>query len=261
MGSIRLVVGVSLWLMATAVNAATFSPHRTLYKLSLHVGSGDVTAVHGEMHLKFESSCDGWRVEQFLGFRLYGSQGRLLEHLGELTAWEPSDGLNYWFNNRTFENGQPSEEVSGVSRRQKIETAGEIQFSKPSTQSQTLPPNTRYPVAHGRELLQAALDGQRHLSRTVFDGSTLDSLFEVSTFIGKERAPNPKALPPLDKQRSWPLRIAYFRPGRAGGASEFELSADLYESGIAGRMIYDYHDFAMALDLTEVEMLPNPPCE
>ena len=41
---------------------------------------------------------------------------------------------------------------------------------------------------------------------------------------------------------------------------EFELSAILYENGVAGDMIYDYGDFSMDVKLRELEILPVMEC-
>ena len=108
---------------------------------------------------------------------------------------------------------------------------------------------------------QAAKAGKRHLTRIVFDGSALDSPYEVTAFIGAERAPGGEDIPTfVSDKRSWFFRLAYFKQAAIEPSPEFELSAVLYENGVAGDMIYDYGDFSIDVKLRELEILPVQEC-
>jgi hypothetical protein len=98
------------------------------------------------------------------------------------------------------------------------------------------------------------------MMRTVFDGTTADNPYEISAWIGRERAPQPADPPILAGRRSWPVRLAYFTSGAVEPRADFEMSVRLFDNGVAGDMIYDYDDFGIDVALESVELLPQPRC-
>ena len=256
-------------LCAVLVGAATqaacaapgLAPHSASYSLSRHWSSdtGDITDVRGTVMVRFEALCDGWRYEQLMAFRLYGDSGQQLEHVTYLSGVESDDGRRFSFNTHSYEDRELAEAVTG--RAQLEPDAGTAQFEQPEgTPPKRLPAGTVFPIAHLEELLSAMASGRRHLSRTVFDGSTVDSPFEISTFIGEPReATNTAALGP-GRGPVWPLSIAYFPIAAVDPSPEFEMHAELYDNGVAGDMVYDYGDVAMNVRLQEVNMLEYPSC-
>ena len=237
--------------------------HRAVYTLSQHLGtaSSDIAGVNGRLEITFEVACDGWRIEQYIGFRLYHVEGADLEHVAQLSGWESTNGADYWFRPRSYQDRELLEEIGGVARLRQNGRGGETRFAKPVKETRPLPPGTIFPARHLAELISAARNGEQHLTRTVFDGSTLDSPYEITAFIGRERkAGGANSLQSVSGKRSWPFRLAYFKPSAVQPSPEFELSAVLYENGVAGDMIYDYGDFAINVKLAELESLPAQEC-
>ena len=260
-----MVAGVILFLCASASaqSAAGLLSHRAVYGLSKHIGSGtgDIAGVTGRLEVTFEVACDGWRMEQYIGFRLYQAEGPGLEHVAHLSGWESTNGTDFWFNTRSYQDRALSEELGGVARLDDPDAGGETRFAKPEKQVVPLPAGTIFPARHLAELIAAAKAGRRHLTRTVFDGSTLDAPYEITAFIGAERAPGDENIPSIvSKKRSWPFRLAYFKQAAMQPSPEFEMSAVLYENGVAGDMIYDYGDFSIDVKLRELEILPVREC-
>ncbi len=266
-----LVLGSSLLLAGTVSGVATAQSgapgllsHRAVYSMSKHIGSTatDITGVNGRLEITFEVACDGWRIEQYIGFRLFDSDGPGLEHVAQLSGWESTDGTGFWFSTRSYEGQELQEELSGVARLGAPGRPGETRFAKPVKETKPLPAGTIFPARHVAELIAAARSGEQHLTRTVFDGSTLDSPYEITAFIGAERAPADQDVPELvSKTRSWFFRLAYFKVAALQPSPEFEMSAVLYENGVAGDMVYDYGDFSIDLKLRELEALPAQDCE
>jgi hypothetical protein len=268
----RLAVpGTVLFLTAAAasVTAAQSSgsgllSHRAVYGMSQHTGSSasDIVGVNGRLELTFEVACDGWRMEQYIGFRLFHSEGAGLEHVAHLSGWETTDGAEFWFSSRSYQDRRLLEELSGVARLDEPGGSGETRFAKPQEEVRPLPEGTIFPAKHLEELIATAKSGGKHLTRTVFDGSTMDSPYEITAFIGRERPSGNETVPAIvSGKRSWPFRLAYFKVETLQPTPEFELSAILYENGVAGDMIYDYGDFAIDVELHELEVLPVPECE
>lgn len=262
-GTMVLLSGLGSAAMAVQSGAPGLLSHRAVYSLSQHLGSvsGDIAAIKGRLEITFEVACDGWRIEQYIGFRLYHVEGPGLEHVAQLSGWESTDGADYWFSTRSYQDRGLLEEIGGVARRDENGAGGETRFAKPVKEVRPLPAGTIFPARHLAELIAAARNGERHLTRTVFDGSTLDSPYEITAFIGSERARGEEAMPTsVSGKRSWPFRLAYFKPSAVQPSPEFELSAILYENGVAGDMIYDYGDYAIDVKLRELEALPTQGC-
>ena len=268
----QLIIGSAIVLLAAivpgAVTAQGGAPgllsHRAVYSLSNHVGTvvSDIAAVKGRLEITFEVACDGWRIEQYIGFRLYTAEGPDLEHVAQLSGWESTDGADYWFSTRSYQDRELLEEIGGIARLDEPGGSGDTRFAKPVKEVRPLPAGTIFPARHLAELISAARNGEQHVTRTVFDGSTLDSPYEITAFIGKERAGAGADAPRIvSEKRSWSFRLAYFKQSALQPSPEFEMSAILYENGVAGDMIYDYGDFAIDVKLRELEALPVQECE
>lgn len=249
--------------MAAQGAAPGLLSHRAVYSLSEHIDSAvnDIAGIKGRLELTFEVACDGWRMEQYIGFRLYHEEGAGLEHVAHLSGWESSDGAEFWFNTRSYQDRELLDELGGVARLARPGAGGETRFAKPEKETRPLPAGTIFPARHLADLIAAARAGKQHVTRTVFDGSTLDSPYEITAFIGKEReADGVGASEHVSSARSWSFRMAYFQVDAVEPSPEFEISALLYENGVAGHMIYDYGDFAIDVELRELEALPVQEC-
>ena len=183
-----------------------------------------------------------------------------------MSGWEAADGAKFWFSTRSFENRKLIEEVGGVAQREvsddseDSDDSGEIRFSQPQKYVRSLPVGAIFPTAHIRELVDAAKRGGRQVTRIVFDGTTEESPFEISSFIGRELPLTADVPEPLEYLRAWPFRLAYFKVGSVEPSPEFEMSVIIFENGIAGDMVYDYDTFSMNVRLRRVEILPAPSC-
>lgn len=241
--------------------AAALLPHVAHYRLSHHHSDADsrVRAVKGLMEVRFEISCDGYRIDQYLGFNVLSDDDSRLEHLAYLSSFEDADGKDFWFDARSYENRRLTEELGG---RATIEASGEgeARYTRPQEVSQDLPAGTMFPVGYLRNVIDAARAGRKSVRLTVFDGSSKDNPYEISTFIGAVEEQSSEEIRALEGSVHWPMRLAYFRVDATGLAPEFEMSADVYENGVIGNMIYDYGSFAIGVTLEKVEALPRPEC-
>ena len=261
---LALAATVAIPAESVAQGGSGLLSHRAVYSLSKHREStaADIAGIKGRLELTFEVACDGWRMEQYIGFRLYHQEGGGLEHVAHLSGWESSDGVDYWFNTRSYQDRELLEELAGVARLDAPGAGGETRFAKPEKEVRPLPPGTIFPARHLAELIAAARAGEKFVRRTVFDGSTLDSPYEITAFIGNERAaPGADAPEHVSSKRSWSFRLAYFQVQAVDPSPEFEISAILYENGVAEHMIYDYGDFSIDVQLKELEALPAQNCE
>ncbi|HSS66692.1 MAG TPA: DUF1849 family protein [Gammaproteobacteria bacterium] len=236
-------------------------PHVARYSLSRNFADPDsgVAAIKGMMEVRLEISCDGYKVDQYLGFNVLGEDESQFEHLAYLSSFEDKPGREFYFEARTFENRRLTEDLAGKVR---IEDSGEgeIRYARPETVTEPLPGNTVFPIKHLELIIGAALKGEKSVRHTVFDGSTRENPFEISTFIGAASDGESKNIEFLSGSTFWPVRLAYFKVGSVSPAPEFEMSAEVFENGVIGNMIYDYGNFAIDVTLEEVEALKKPEC-
>jgi hypothetical protein len=236
-------------------------PHIAHYRLSRHHAESDggVIAVKGRMEVRVEISCDGFKIDQYLGFHIMNEDESQLEHLAYLSSFEDADGGAFVFNTRTYENRVLVEEIAGVARAPAA-GPGEMRYTQPRRATETLPEGTLFPVGHMKSIIDSARAGRKSVRHSVFDGSTQDNPFEISTFIGDRADDSRDDVDALEGISYWPVRLAYFSIGAMDPSPQFEMSADVYENGIIGNMIYDYGDFAIDVKLEEVKKLPAPDC-
>ncbi len=236
-------------------------PHIAHYRLSRHHAEPDsgVIAVSGRMEVRVEISCDGFKLDQYLGFHILNEDESQLEHLAYLSSFEDADGGAFWFNTRTYENRILVEEISGVARVPAT-GPGETGYTQPHRATEALPEGTLFPVGHMKSIINAARAGRKSVRHSVFDGSTLENPFEISTFIADRAVDARDDVEALKGVPYWPVRLAYFGIGTVDLTPQFEMSANVNDNGIIGSMIYDYGDFAIDVKLEEVKKLPAPNC-
>lgn len=249
-------------LVCCSVQAGELAPHRATYIVSSAGSAPDGTApdVKGRMEIHVERSCDGWKFDQFFGFRMRSSEGAI-EHLAHTSGFELLNGGEYWFSTKTYEDRSLTDEVSGVARIDPVQGDARAKYAKPEPAIQQLPADTIFPALHIQHLLKTAEAGQKSLRRIVFDGTSVEGPYEVSTFIGRGKPAHDAKFGTLENARYWPLRMAYFKLSALEPKPDFQVSIDLFENGVAGDMRYDYDDFALRVALDEVEVLKSPDCD
>lgn len=180
---------VVVLLASAAGDASPLAPHRAHYALSQGPSQfeSNITGLKGRLEIRFEASCDGWHVEEFLATRLYAPNVDAAPRLSHLEAWETAGGRGYWFTSQSYEGATLAEETGGAVRRDRDSASVELRLSRPSQVTRALPAGTLFPAGHIEALIGAGAAGQRHHRATVFDG-TVEDAFEISTFIGEARA-------------------------------------------------------------------------
>ncbi len=246
---------------ADSASGIDLLPHVARYSLSRNYASADsgIAAVKGMMEVRLEISCDGYRIEQYLGFRVLGDDESQFEHLAYLSSFEDAASGEFYFEARTFENRQLTEEFAGKATLNES-GSGKARYTRPETTTQALPKGTVFPIKHLELIIEAARNSEKGVRHTVFDGSTKENPYEISTFIGTAGQGDGKNIAALSGATFWPIRLAYFKIGAVKLAPEFEMSADVFENGVIGNMIYDYGNFAIDVTLEEVEALKKPEC-
>ncbi len=259
-----LVAGMSAW--ASAEAAATFTPHRAVYGLSLEKsrGNGSISRAQGKLEFEWADICTGWTVSQRTLVQLVSNEGQVIDFGWTLNAMEAKDGTYYRFFIRRLNAGGAAENQRGEARLTAPGQGGTATYSEPTAQEVKLPKGTLFPTAHSLLLLDAAETGEFPLWRQVFDGSGEEGgLYGISAaFAGALPAGEPGQLksPLLRDQKSWRLHLAYFGADESVSVPEHEQIFRIYANGVVDEMLLDYGDFILRADLQTLEGLPAPQC-
>ncbi len=248
---------------AEAGKAIAIAPHRAVYSMRLAVESPPGPIVDGRGVLVFEwaESCESWEIKQRMALELTdkSEQQLLIDH--SITSSEAKDGLSFQFATMSRHNGRLDKNLRGNGSLRDAGGSGEVTFSRPRGARMDLPRGTMFPTDHVLLLLNAARKGQKHVTRTVYDGDNTDAPYEVSASIG-QRLPASEApvKRPLGDQDFWRMRLAYFPTGEDAELPETEITIALQDNGVARRLKLDYGDYVLDIDLERIEPLPRPEC-
>jgi len=247
------------------VAAAELVGHHALYRITL-AGSDAVAGVEsaeGAVLYRFADVCDGWTTENQTLLRLDHGEDVEEETVWTNTSWESKDGLRFRFSMRDVRDGDVAEELRGDAVLAGIGGKGNARFSAPDGTRIDLPPGTVFPTKHLIGLFEAARKGTRHATGPVFDGTSLDNPYTVSTVLGPASAAVRRALAAktgLGDLAVWSVRMAFFASGDGSAVPKFEMGLNYREDGIADAIIQDFKDIKLLLTLEKIELLPRPDC-
>lgn len=261
-GTVVLALGLSL--SAAGAEAAEIASHRGFYALKLSSArqGGAFVDARGGLDMTIEKTCDGWLLSQDLAMELATAQGDQVRQAVRYSGWESLDGLSYRFFSRT-QTGQDRKESRGDAHVVTGDLSGEAVFENTQARKVSLPPGTRFPIAHAAWLIDRALAGDHQAPSVVFDGTDGEGPQRVAAFIGrkveaKEHVRN--TLGKLAKLTGWPMRLAFFAEGSKEASPEYEMEILQLANGVAPRMVIDYRDFSVVLEIQKIESIPAPAC-
>ena len=244
--------------------AATISPHRAFYSMSLGSARDDSNVIDasGAMAYEWGETCTGWTVQQRyqLKMRYAGSADVTIK--SNFVTWESKDGLSYRFNQKQTRNGETEEDIRGQAKLDGPGRGGVAVFERPQPQTLRLPVGSLFPSAHTILLIDKAKAGENFVSRQVFDGSTEEGAVLVSGVIGPRVEPDPEAAKksPLLNRPGWRVRLAFFPADQSAEKPEYELGMLLLDNGVSRDMTIDYGDYTIKAKLDDIEALPKPGC-
>lgn len=243
--------------------ASPLAPHRALYEMRLdraEAASG-VVAAEGVMRYRVEDDCDGWAVENSSYLTIRYDEGDQVKSTWSFISWESKDGRSYRFRMENSRDGRVTEELKGTASLDA--NGGTAHFDLPEDRTIDLPRGAMFPMDHLKAMLIRAEAGERWLSKTVFDGVSLDNPYLVTMFAGSKRPTAAAALVAefgLPIQPVWPLRMAFFPAGQKEELPEFEMEVDYRPDGIGGTIIQDFGDFSLLMKPKSIELLDKPDC-
>ncbi|MEK7246765.1 MAG: DUF1849 family protein [Pseudomonadota bacterium] len=259
-----VALALGLALQASTAWAAEIASHRGFYglKLSSARQGGAFIDARGGLDMTIEKTCDGWLLSQDLAMELATAQGGEVRQVIRYSGWESLDGKNYRFVSRT-QTGQDRKESRGDAHVIASDLSGEAVFQRPKAKTVPLPPGTRFPIAHAIWLIDRALAGEHQAPSAVFDGTDGEGPQNVTAFIGRKVAAKEHGrgtLGALAEQAGWTMRLAFFAEDSKEASPEYEMEIFQLANGVAPRMVLDYRDFSVVLEIQKIEPIPPPAC-
>jgi len=246
-----------------AAAAADLVAHRAVYEIKLgQVRSGsNISAVKGVMSLVLEKTCDAWIMNQKLATTFSTVEGQGIEQKFYFTGWESKDGTRYQFVVQNVTNGK-TEKFKGRARAGGT-TDGSAAFTAPKAIKHVLPADTLFPIGHMAYLIKSAEAGKRQVPRPVFEGAEGEGHQKVFAFIGPRQTPEQHGqgrLRPLLRRDGWKMRLAFYKADAQSGVPQFEIELLQLDNGIVPRMVQEFPEFSLILDLKKLEAIAAPAC-
>lgn len=258
-----VTVAGGVWAGCAPGSAADLLSHRAIYELRLGASrnTGGVTEMTGRMVTEWLETCDGYTLNQRTVTVGRSADGEQMENDYSVASWESKDGLVFRFDVRNQVNGETQEEFSGKAELEGRGKGGQVAFRKPSGETLDLPPGTLFPTEHTKALIDRAAAGETVISRTLFDGSGTDGLFEATAFVGGPITVSAEhKLEALRRQVGYPMRLSFFHLTEKEGLPAYEVGGPLYASGVSGDLTIEYREFSLLGSLVRLELLPRPGC-
>jgi hypothetical protein len=266
LGAIALALGLSSASLSGAMaGVGDLVGHRAVYSMALAMatpGTGIVGA-RGAMEYRFADSCEGWTVENRTYLLVQYDEGDEMRTTWSFVTWESKDGLEYRFRVRQTRDNKVVEDLQGDALLEKARGPGVARFTKPAGTRIELPAGTLFPTRHLVQLFSTAAAGGKRLGRVVFDGSALDNPFEINAVMHNVPESERKDLAEaagLADMPAWSMRMAFFPYGARTALPDFEMDVRYRADGIADKLLQDFGDFSLRVNLSEVELLPKPNC-
>jgi EipB-like len=246
--------------------ARMLAPHRAVYDLALDKASdrSGITGITGRMVYEFNgSACEGYTVTfRFVTRINTNDTTRVTDQ--QTTTFEDADGKSFSFVTKSYVDQSLDKEVKGTATR---EPGGvKVKLEKPDQENLDLGA-TLFPTQHLVDMLEKADLGDTFYETSLFDGSEdADRAMTTTVVIGKKAEgakddPEAPALASLDKEKVWPVEIAYFDKQTKGGEElpEYRISFKLHANGITRDLVMDYGDFSMTGKLVNLKLFDVKP--
>jgi hypothetical protein len=261
-----LLASSALLLPGTASAARLLAPHRAVYDLALEKATdrSGITAISGRMVYEFNgSACDGYTTTFRLVTRYSTAEWTRISDQ-QTTTYEDGEGKSFSFVTKSYVDQSLDKEVKGTATREP--TGVKVELEKPEQQSVDVGA-PMFPTQHLVDLLAKADGGDTFYETRLFDGSEdAKKAMTTTVVIGKKAEgtkddPEAPALASLDRQKVWPVDIAYFDESKKGGEElpEYRISFKLHENGITRDLVMDYNDFSMTGKLVNLQLFEVKP--
>lgn len=225
--------------------------------------SSSVAAMSGRLDYDFKEDCEGWSTSYQFDFKYNFTSQPPGQMVTQTTTYESKDFSRYDFSIARQTKGAALDGVKGTASLSDNELVAH--YTLPNIRKESYKGDILLPSEHAVKILEQARAGKAFSSYVVFDGLEQQGTRTITTYVYpyKENAEYHKAQD-IDAlggdMRKWRVSIGYFSNGATQEASDYEMSATLYDNGVMGNIRLDYHDHIIGQDLLELTMRDAPHC-
>ena len=241
-----------------AVGAPTITlvPHRAVYDLNLEqAGDGQTVAASGHMVFEVHDACSAWATQQTLTIDSVDRDGHQSATRSDYATFETKNGQSFNFTMRQTDAGHDAADIRGHASVPASGAAGSVTFTEPAGTVLTLPAGTLFPMSHTKAILQAAADGKRSVSPTLFDGTGTDGAeYTYASILGWGATTG--APPAVSGVASGRIHIAFYPSRGSDMTPEYEIGSRYFANGVSDRLDMDFGDYRLHGKLRTLEMLP-----
>lgn len=236
--------------------------HRAIYNLTLlkSTGAKSPTSARGRLFYEFTGSPrDGYSQMFRQVTEVQPAEGAT--RLSDMRSATFEDGKDFSFYVKTTSDENAPDVVGGRAVKKRNHVL-DIQLSKPTPETIDVDNEVLFPTEHLKRIIAAAKAGQHILDVKVFDGSDDGKkVYDTTTIIGR-----PITTPAADvaaahvasmaTMQRWPVTIGYFGDDKKDEGPSYTLAFELYENGVSRALRFDYGDFTLAGQMTNLDLLP-----
>lgn len=262
--ALTAMAGAMLAGAATAAQPlAELVPHQAVYAVKVGRSTDVDVRAAGEVTMRAEKTCKGWRVMHRLEVALAVAGQNPVQMVSQISFDEAVDGRRLDFTSSLDVNGETVERSKGNARLGDNGSQGQAFFQVPDEELMDLPPDTVLPVRAFAVSMGRLLQGERAVEQLVFDGSDQTGPIRISDLLLGD-APELDTPPKGDAelaQGPW-LRIlsSYIEPGTTDSEPRSVQRADINAGGVTGRWTFNIDTIPLNAELTEIRSLPEPSC-
>ncbi len=243
---------------AMAAPKIVLAPHRAVYDLSLEQSAnGETVAASGNMVYEVHDACNAWATEQTLTINSVDRDGHQSSTRSDYATFETKNGQSFNFTMRQLEGGHQGAGIRGHASVPASGGSGLVQFTEPSGTILTLPAGTLFPMSHTKAILQAAAEGAKTASPTLFDGTGTDGAEYTAATILNWGATRSAPIDALGDVPSGRIHIAFYALHDLGMTPEYEIGSRYFANGVSDRLDMDFGDYRLRGQLRSLVMLPS----
>lgn len=261
-----ILLASSASIFPSVASARFLAPHRAVYDLTLDRATdrSGITGISGRMVYEFNgSACEGYTVTFRFVTRISTDETTRLTDQ-QTTTFEDADAKTFSFVTKSYMDQSLDKEVKGTATREG--STVKVDVEKPEAQVIDLG-FTQFPTQHLVDLLNKADAGDSFYETSLFDGSDQGNKAMTTTVVigkkaeGTKDDPEAPALASLEKDRVWPVDIAYFDESKKGGEElpEYRISFKLHENGVTRDLLMDYGEFSIDGKLVDLKLYDVKP--
>jgi hypothetical protein len=248
---------------AVAMTPPKLLPHAAGYTITVDVdsGLGAISGGRGALKLEWQRDCEGVSYSQHSVLALNYSDGTSADSEVRIASWEAADASRFRFLMESGTDGQTTESVDGIAKRQS-DGSLRVTYSEPERTQTELPPGVVFPWQQMRRLLSKAAAGKTQDWHSLLRGEAEGDPSDVSVRILPMKSPLPTGLGDhgaLLPKVGWQFVSAYFEEP-AEPMPSFEITETVLASGVITQADITYPDFTMHIRLAKLSALPLPVC-